>query len=330
MSRPGLRVVQEEGRDHDSLAVEAAAASPSMPFDPELDLGAIEDEETDRSAEESRPVQAPGSAFRKWIRLAGLGLGGVVVFLVVLVLYVRGSKPPVNVPPVTAKVDVLESALQEASVAVQSAHDQNPRETTAISENEVSADSADFQPPISLAASAVPVVQPPVSVAQMREEILAVIDELRQFTVTTREGYAEQRAQIAAMREELVLLQSSGETTSLRVEGLAADFAQLRTSLEKLTANKRSQVATLQRQLSAKQRELQTQQAVRQEKPAFVLTSVTLWGSDYLATVTLNGMPRDLGQGDVLDGWKVTAISDSTVTLIRLQDGVSATLGVGR
>jgi hypothetical protein len=168
------------------------------------------------------------------------------------------------------------------------------------------------------------------------DDVLAVIDELRQITNTLRDGYAEQLRHIHKMQGDLAGLQASSEATNMRVDDIAADFAQLRRTLDDLSSQKGHQVETLQRQLTtqkrqitSQKRELERQKAVRQEKPLFLLTGVTVWGSDYLATVSANGLSRDLGQGDIFDGWKVTSLSANSMTLVRLQDGVNATLSVG-
>ena len=149
------------------------------------------------------------------------------------------------------------------------------------------------------------------------------------MTNTLRDGYAEQQAHIHKMRDELALLQASSEATSMRVDGIAADFAQLRRTLDDVSSQKSRQVTALQRQLTTQKLALNAQTAARQEKPAFLLAGVTVWGSEYLATVSANGTSRDLAQGDIFDGWKVTSLTASSITLVRLQDGVTATLGVG-
>lgn len=334
MSGPVLRVVQEDVATfgHGPVTVALEATNPDLSFDPELDLGAIEEEESDRIAESREPVATSKSVLGRMFRWIAFGFGGLVMVLVVLVLVMRGNKAPGNVPPVTAKVDVLEAAMQEQEESA--VEEAIPTATASAEETELPASIPDFQPPITLAPTsaalaAAPAVASVDAASSARDEILAVIDELRQVTNTVRDGYAEQQAHIRKMQDELALLQTSSEATNMRVDGIAADFAQLRRTLDDVSSQKSRQVTTLQRQLITQKRELETQKAVRQEKPAFLLASVTVWGSDYLATVSANGLSRDLGQGDIFDGWKVTALSPGSITLVRLQDGVTATLGVG-
>ncbi|MFZ5603095.1 MAG: hypothetical protein ACOY7J_11645 [Pseudomonadota bacterium] len=333
MSGPVLRVVQEDVATfgHGPVTVALEATNPDLSFDPELDLGAIEEEESDRIAESREPVATSKSVLGRMFRWIAFGFGGLVMVLVVLVLVMRGNKAPGNVPPVTAKVDVLEAAMQEQEESA--VEEAIPTATAPAEETELPASIPDFQPPITLAPTsaalaAAPAVASVDAASSARDEILAVIGELRQVTNTLREGYAEQQAHIHTMQGELALLQASSEATNMRVDGIAADFAQLRRSLDDVSSQKSRQATTLQRQLTTQKRELEMQKAVRQEKPTFLLAGVTVWGSDYLATVSANGLARDLGQGDIFEGWKVTSLSASSITLVRLQDGVTATLGV--
>lgn len=311
---------------------EGQRQEPSLTFDPELDLAGLQQDD-DEPVESERPQSSAPGGFSGFMRMALYGFGLLMILLIALILYARGSQGPSSAPPTTAKVDVLERALA----------------------NQVERDVADAESPVT---EEVLTQEPPVQSVQPREaapgahlleapmmavtshgasadQVMSVIAEIQQILEEQRgliQSHQERNRQFQA---DLEAIRTSSEATNRRVDSLAADIAQVRHSLEDLTAKATSKVTQLQRQLVAKQQQQAKadearQSALRAEPPPFRLVTVTLWGSDYIATLALSsGVQRDLTVGEMIEGWKVTDITASGVAVLRLRDGVNMTLAMG-
>lgn len=331
MTAAPLRVVKD-GASDESDVPETDLTEPRISvtdFDPELDLGPLEEEEEASDQPEPKSPHPLGRLFR----FVAFGFVGVIALFVGLIMTLRGGGSPSNAPPLTARVEVLEAAMQPAPV--HSNDELNGIDTARPLQHE----SAEPTSPETIARGHVLRIQDQSNAEQVpqateplgrpQDDVLSIIAELRQITDETRAGYAEERAHLRNMQEEILEIRTSSEATNLRVDMLVADVAQVRHSLEDLTKQKSRQMSALQQQLSHQQKRLEVQLAVREERPPFQLSSVTQWGGDYLANVSLNGMSRELGQGDVFEGWKITGIHANSISVVRLRDGVAATLQWG-
>lgn len=321
--------VSEMATDHLDEVTE-----PPITFDPELDLGAIRPED-DVVESQQTTTTSKGGGLSGMLRTILIVFGVFMILLVALLMYLGGSKGPSTAPPVTARVPVLESALAGAG-KVQRSHD---LETSVHGEREEGSAPQEqtVQPHESVPVAPVPVTPeavPPTESASQTETVTSVIAELQQMMGEHRQLIQEQLEQNKLNQAELKDIRTSSEATSLRVDSLAADLAQVRHSLEDLTAKETKKVTSLQRQLAAKNEHVRQQarqlEAQRSEPPPFRVTSVTLWGSDYLATVTLqSGQQRDVTAGEQVDGWKIDGISASGVSATRLRDGTKLNLAAG-
>lgn len=336
MTAAPLRVVKDGASDEIDVP-ETDLTEPQISvtdFDPELDLGPLEEE----NGASDQPEPKSPHPLARLFRFVAYGFIAVIVLFAGLIMTLRGGSLPSNTPPLTARVEVLEAAMQPAPVhsndelngidTARPLQHERAEPTTATPTSPETIARGNVLP-IQDQSNAEQDPQAAEPLGQPQHDVLAIIAELRQITDETRAGYAEERAHIRTMQEELLAIRTSSEATNLRVDQLVADVAQVRHSLEDLTKQKSRQMSALQQQLSHQQKRLEVQQAVREERPPFQLSSVTQWGGDYLANVSLNGMSRELGQGDVFEGWKITGINANSISVVRLRDGVAATLQWG-
>lgn len=320
---------------HIESASTLARQEPSLTFDPELDLGDIRTEDDlEENPQKKATANKRGSGLSRMLRTVLSLFGVLLILLVALVMYIRASKDPSSEPPVTARVPVLESALAgrvERNDELQTAIQAESREVPSAPQEQP------VQPrvavPVAPEVAASDVVPQPESI-MLANTVMSVITEMQQVLGEHRDLIHDLLAQNKQFQAELQDIRTSSEATSLRVDSLAADLAQVRHSLEDLTARETKKVATLQRQLSVKNAQARQQalqvEAQRNEPPPFRVASVTLWGSDYLATVTLSsGSQRDVTVGELLDGWKINAISATGVSVTRLHDGIKMNLAPG-
>ncbi|HEX4940762.1 MAG TPA: hypothetical protein VFX11_18955 [Candidatus Kapabacteria bacterium] len=323
-----LRVVDDR-----EIVIDPAAGDET--FDPEIDLGAIRPDDDIEESPQTATAPKRGGGLSGMLRTVLIGFGVLLILLVAMVMYLRGSRGPSTEPPVTASVPVLESALSgvgrvergevfEAAIEVEKEVASRPQEQSVEPHVTVPVAPADATPDAAL----------PTDTITPNDTVKSVIAEMQQVLAEHRQLIQDQLEQNKQFQAELQAIRTSSEATSLRVDSVVADLAQVRHSLEDLTARETKKVATLQRQLAAKNEQARQQarhaEAQRSEPPPFRVASVTLWGSDYLATVTLlSGQQRDVTVGELLDGWKIDAISATGVSVTRLRDGAKLNLAAG-
>lgn len=332
-----LRMVEA---DENAAGQPEERQEPSLTFDPDLDLGGIRPEDEQADGPQSTRATEP----RRGGKLSGLFravlyvFGVLLILLVALVMYLRGSQDPSSAPLVTASVPVLESALAGAGQVKR-----DDQHTTAIqAENQEVAivpQEPSVEPHVTVPVAADHVTATATDSAlnsstSVLESPSTIITEMQQMLSEHRQLIHDQLEQNKQFQAELQDIRTSSEVTSLRVDSLAADLAQVRRSLEDLTAREAKKVATLQRQLAVKNeqaRQIERQrEAQRREPPPFRVLSVTLWGADYLATLTLNsGQQWDVTVGELLEGWKIDSISATGISVTRLRDGTKLSLAAG-
>lgn len=305
--------------------------STSMDFDPDLDLGAIRPEDdVDESARTSSTEPARTGGFSGLVRMILYGFGFLMMFLVALILFLRGNKGPSMEPPMSVAVPVLESTLAGPIKRDEVVGTDTPVEKPAKSiapQSQLTQHSV-VAPPLAPVTEAKPAI--PTQSATMVDAVRSDIAAMQEMLSEHRELIQAQLSQNKQFQAELQNLRTANEVTNKQVDSIATDLAQVRHSLDDLTVRQARKAATLRRQLAVSQLQARQEEMKRAEPPPFRVITVTLWGSDYIATVALDsGLQRDLTTGELLDGWKVTAITPTAVSVIRLHDGVQLNLAAG-